>query len=363
MQKNKRNIIFTLVQNNKKKMTKRLFVLIIPLLVVSCNVQRVSKSTNNSNKSYVSMERKDYINNYKDLAIKEMKRSRIPASITLAQALLESDNGNSTLARNAKNHFGIKCHNSWTGSKIYHDDDRRNECFRKYRTVYESYIDHSDFIANGPRYQFLFELKPTDYKSWAKGLQKAGYATSRTYAHLLVKIIEDNQLYIYDNPDFADYSFPSDSELTTHGNELGDVDNFKINLNKHVVKENNRIDYIIVKDGDTFESITEEFGMLPFELYKYNEVDEKAKLTVGQILYLQPKRNKAEAGKKHHIVQEGENMYDISQKYGIRLKKLYEKNLMDEDSEPDAGQKIWLRDFKKQSDVIEETPVIEDFDK
>lgn len=362
MQKNKRNIIFTPVQNNKKKMTKRLFALIIPLIIVSCKVQRVPSSGNNDRKPYISIERKDYINQYKDLAIREMKRSRIPASITLAQALLESNNGNSTLARKANNHFGIKCHSNWTGAKIYHDDDRRNECFRVYKTVYESYIDHSDFIANGVRYQFLFDLKTTDYKGWAKGLQKAGYATSKTYAHLLVKIIEDNQLYVYDNPEYSVSGITDATIIDTQQVVLGDVDNFKINLNKHVVRERNRIDYIIVKEGDTFESITEEFGMLPFELYKYNEVDKSAKLTVGQVLYLQPKRNKAEVGNDFHEVKEGETMYFISQLYGIKLKKLYEKNLMDEGAEPKTGQKIWLRKFKKHSDLIEETPVIEEFD-
>ncbi len=357
------NIIFTLVQNNKKKMTKRLFILIITIVMASCKIQQMPNNSRNTNTNYVSLDRKQYVNKYKDLAIKEMWRSRIPASITLAQAMLESDNGNSTLAVKSNNHFGIKCHGNWDGEKVFHDDDRRNECFRKYNTVYESYVDHSDFIANGNRYEFLFGFQTTDYKSWARGLQSAGYATSRTYANLLIKIIEDNQLYIYDNPNYtgsAEYS--NDSGF---GNQqiLGDVDNFTINLRKHVVKENNRIDYIIVNDGDTFEGITKEFGMLPFELYKYNEVEESTKLKPGQILYLQPKRNKAKAGSNYHIVKEGETMYSISQLYGIKLKKLYEKNLMEFGTKPQTGQKIWLRDFKEHSDVIEETPVIEGFDK
>ena len=166
--------------------------------MVSCNVQRIPRTTSEKKKTFVSIERKDYIKEYNSLAIKEMKRSGIPASITLAQAMLESDNGNSTLARKANNHFGIKCHSSWKGAKVYHDDDKRNECFRKYKSIYSSYIDHSDFITNNNRYQFLFELSLSDYKAWAKGLQKAGYATSRTYAELLIKIIDNNQLYVYD---------------------------------------------------------------------------------------------------------------------------------------------------------------------
>ena len=354
--------MFTFVQNNKKKMTKKLLYLIIPLVVVSCKVRQVPQSTQQSAPKYISLDRKEYIKTYKDLAIKEMKRSKIPASITLAQAMLESDNGNSTLAKKANNHFGIKCHSSWKGGKVYHDDDKRNECFRKYKSVYESYIDHSEFIAKGQRYSFLFNLNPTDYKSWARGLQKAGYATSKTYASMLIKIIEDNQLYVYDQGGslvFDESENVSDSGQTY----LGDVDNFKIYTEKHRVFSKNRIDYIIVRRGDTFKNITEELGMLPWELYKYNEVEEDVDLVEGQILYIQPKRNKAEHGFDFHEVKEGETMYSISQLYGMKIKKLYEKNLMEEGAEPKVGQKLWLRNIKEHSDVIEETPIIEDFDK
>ncbi len=343
-------------------MTKKLLFLIITLFVVSCKVQQVQKTDTKQKNNYVSLERKDYINNYNDLAIREMNRSGIPASITLAQALLESDNGNSTLARKANNHFGIKCHSSWNGDKVHHDDDRRNECFRKYESVYQSYRDHSDFIVRGQRYSFLFDLNQTDYKSWAKGLQKAGYATSRTYASMLIKIIEDNQLYVFDKGGSLSVTteeFVSDTDEVV----LGDVDNFKIYTEKHQVFEKNRIDYIIAKKGDSFKAITEELGMLSWEIFKYNELDDNAKIYEGQVLYIQPKRNKAAHGFDFHDVIEGETMYSISQMYGIKIKKLYEKNLMEEGSEPEVGQKLWLRDYKEHSDVIEETPIIEDFDK
>lgn len=344
-------------------MTKKIIFLIIPLFIISCKVQQVPKSSSKSSNNYISLDRKDYINKFNDLAIKEMKRSRIPASITLAQAMLESDNGNSTLARKSNNHFGIKCHNEWNGGKVYHDDDKRNECFRKYNTVYESYKDHSDFITKGSRYSFLFDLNPADYKSWAKGLQRSGYATSKTYATLLIRIIEDNQLYVFDQGGSLSNNkteeFVQDSQKVV----ITDVDNFKIYTEKHRLFSKNRIDYIIVKKGDSFKSITEELGMLPWELFKYNEIEEDSKLTEGQILYIQPKRNKAEHGFDFHVVKEGESMYAISQMYGIKIKKLYEKNLMDEGSEPAVGQKLWLRDYKEHSDVIEETPVIEGFDK
>jgi len=250
-------------------MTKKLFFIIVPLFIVSCKVQKAPQSTPKT-KTSSSLIRREYIDTFKDLAIKEMDRNRIPASITLAQALLESDNGNSTLAKKANNHFGIKCHSGWKGPKVYHDDDKRNECFRKYKSVYESYKDHSNFIVNGSRYEFLFDFDPSDYKSWAKGLQKAGYATSRTYATMLIRIIEDNQLYVFDkggslaNRDEIDHV--SDSQEVY----LGDVDNFKIYTEKHQIYSKNRIDYLITKKGDTYNGISEELGMLSWELYKYN---------------------------------------------------------------------------------------------
>ena len=344
-------------------MTKKLLILIIPVFIFGCKVQQRSVSNKNNNTSYVPIDRREYIKTYNNLAIKEMNRSKIPASITLAQALLESDNGNSTLAKKANNHFGIKCHSTWNGPKVYHDDDRRNECFRKYESVYDSYKDHSNFIANGSRYQFLFNYKTDDYKSWARGLQKAGYATSRTYATMLIKIIEDNKLYTFDSGKATDYTEPVNSGTDSLVFIAGDVDNFSISINKHKVYNQNRIDYIIVKKGDTFESITEEFGMLPFEIYKYNELNQPAKISEGQILYLQPKRNKAAHGIDYHIVEEGETMYLISQKYGIKLNKLYEKNLMQKTDKPEVGKKLWLRSIKTHQEAIDETPMIEGFDK
>lgn len=339
-------------------MTKKILLIIIPIIIVSCKVQQVPDSS----VRYTSLSRQKYIENYKDLAINEMKRSGIPASITLAQALLESDNGNSTLARKANNHFGIKCHNGWKGGRIYHDDDKRGECFRIYKTVYESYINHSDFIIKGQRYAFLFEFDPTDYKSWARGLQKAGYATSKTYAHLLIKIIEDNQLYVYDKGGTLNFTDKSNDLHDSDKVHLADVDKFSVQINKHRIYNKNRIDFIIVKKGDTFKSLTEEFELLPWELYKYNELNDDAELEEGQILYLQPKRNRAEHGSDFHKVAEGETMYNISQMYGIKLKKLYDKNRMEMGTEPEPGQKLWLRKRKPETESDSESAVIKEFD-
>src|SRR6056297_2422579 len=215
--------------------------LIIMLVIVSCETSRkiaVQPQSKGGN---------SYIEQYKDLAIKEMKRSGVPASITLAQGMLESDYGRSTLAVKANNHFGIKCHNDWTGGRIYHDDDRKGECFRKYRDVYESFKDHSDFLTGVSRYDFLFDYEITEYKKWARGLKKAGYATSPTYASKLINLIERYQLDQLDRQKFS-----SQTENTADQSRLGNVDNYQISVQRHSIRSNNRIDYIKVKDGDTF---------------------------------------------------------------------------------------------------------------
>jgi LysM repeat protein len=290
--------------------------------------------------------REEYIEMYADWAIDEMRRSGIPASVTLAQGCLESNNGNSTLATRGNNHFGIKCH-GWKGKKIIHDDDKKNECFRKYKTAKDSYTDHSDFLMNSPRYSSLFELEQTDYKGWAKGLKKAGYATAPKYADLLVQIIEDNELHRYDagrrRPRETDDGLP----------ELGDVDDFEVQVGRRILVRN-RINYIIVKEGDTYQSLNKELDLMPFELAKYNEIERDSKLAKGRVLYLQPKRSKASVEFRFHTAEEGETMYQISQMYGIKLRKLLHKNLMKPGEEPMAGDVIHLRKAKKMPEPLPE---------
>ena len=179
-------------------MRNRLFsilTLALTLCLISCKTYRPVVSSGTVPAQSVS----DYVNQYKDLAISEMKRTGIPASITLAQGIIESDCGRSTLAREANNHFGIKCHNDWTGPTVRHNDNSRNECFRKYKKAEESYYDHSDFLKSGSRYDFLFNNKSTDYKAWAYGLKKAGYATNPDYANMLIRTIEENNLWAFDS--------------------------------------------------------------------------------------------------------------------------------------------------------------------
>jgi LysM repeat protein len=281
------------------------------------------------------LTREEYILEYRDLAMAEMLRTGIPASIKLAQGLLESDNGNSTLARKGNNHFGIKCHSDWRGRKMYHDDDARNECFRRYKSAYDSYMDHSDFLMYKSRYAFLFDLEITDYKGWAKGLKKAGYATSRKYADLLIRIIEDNELHNYDLIALEEYDPEEDVDLTYEDDGA-----------TRPILMNNRIDYIIVKPGDSFESLNEELRLLDFELFKYNNLSPDSSLQPGEILYLQPKRNRAEVGKDFHILKKGESLYDISQIYGVKLDKLYQKNNLEPGAKVEPGTRIHLRKRK-----------------
>lgn len=293
---------------------------------------------NTSQVSSQQTTRQEYIDQYNAWAIDEMKRSGIPASITLAQGMLESNNGNSTLATKGNNHFGIKCHD-WKGKSLRHDDDKKNECFRKYKSAKDSYIDHTAFLMNGPRYSFLFELDQTDYKAWARGLKKAGYATSPTYATALIRIIEDNELGQFDSGKIRRRK-TEDTETIA---EVTDIDGFEIEIAHRKILIRNRIDYIIVKEGDTYQSLTKELEMMPYELAQYNEIPRNSKLKKGQVLYLQPKRGKASVEFSYHTVEAGETMYDISQMYGVKLKKLYQLNLMSPGEEPELNDEIHLR--------------------
>ena len=337
-------------------MLNRLFFILQLALIsglYSCTAYKPVVSTSGS-----LLSAEDYINTYKDIAVSEMKRTGIPASITLAQGMIESDFGRSRLAREANNHFGIKCHDDWTGPTIRHNDDKRNECFRKYRKPEESFYDHSDFLKSGSRYSFLFGIDHTDYKAWARGLKKAGYATNPDYANMLIRKIEENNLWNLDRG-FTSKSISRKEKVPAgEGVTISDTDakekpvtvlneNTAVPASATRVLENNRIQYIIVKDVDTREKLEKEFQLLKWELPKYNELDSDFPLVPGQILYLQPKREKAEPGKEYHNTVEGDTMYLISQRYGVKLKSLYEINRMTEGTEPEAGKKIWLRSIKQ----------------
>lgn len=315
-----------------------------------------------------------YIDKYKDLAMEHMVEYGIPASIKLAQAIIESSHGTSELAVKSNNHFCIKCHASWTGKKTYYDDDEKGECFRVYNSVEESYRDHSNFLKNGTRYASLFDLDITDYQGWAKGLKKAGYATSPVYATVLIKIIEDYNLQKYDQmviknqfkpkTDSDEVEEPDDEEEpknivkpkkvkknkhTVADNTapvpvLADCPVVEVTPDHHYIKENFGVKFITTKAGDNLESLAQELKMFPKQLVKYNHLDKnKTEFGKGEILYISPMRRKAPVGYYIHVIQPGETLSKVSKLYAVKLERLFKMNNLDENSILQIGQEIRLR--------------------
>lgn len=275
----------------------------------------------------------DYIEKYKDIAIEQMDRHGIPASITLAQGLLESGAGSSSLAQRSNNHFGIKCGGTWLGPTTTHFDDGRNECFRVYESVRDSYEDHSQFL-HKERYMRLFRLNVTDYKGWARGLKSCGYATSPTYAERLINIIELYELNRFDRDKNARYILPERTPVP------------EVVLNIHPIHKNNGILCIVANAKDTWESLAKEMAVSKNKLLKYNEAYDGMPITPGEYIYLGKKQSKAAkeyGGNYWHHVQKGESMYSISQKYGISLKKLYKMNFKNVDYTPVYGDLLKVR--------------------
>lgn len=294
-------------------------------------------------------DRKNFIHKYKHIAIREMERTGIPASITLAQGILESGCGKSELATKANNHFGIKCHN-WEGDTYTMDDDKKNECFRKYKNAEQSWIDHSEFLTSRPRYAGLFNLKSTDYKAWAKGLKAAGYATNPQYADLLIKIIEDEELYKYDRNVKHRIHHPQVPSIS--------VEEFAKSISSQVRPSNisyrnreemrNGIICIEAIAGDSFEKIAEYYGIKLKKILQYNDKKDTG-LKPGEMVYLKRKKTKAARGYEFHRVKAGDTLYDIAQQYGIRLKSVASYNYLYPDSPLTEGEKIFLR---KKADLL-----------
>lgn len=276
------------------------------------------------------ISRSEYINSWKIAAIEQMNLYSIPASITMAQGIIESGNGNSKLAREGNNHFGIKCHD-WKGDKMYLDDDAKNECFRVYSNAKESYKDHSEFLKKYKRYEFLFNYKSTDYKNWAKGLKDAGYATDSTYADKLIKLIEDEKLFELDKQNLNLENFVANQ--------------FQSLLGKHVVSTTSiGTDYIVARKGDTFFKISVELGISMPLLRKYNDFHpNKEFLVVGEKIYIEPKARNSKK-EKQIILSEQKTLREISQEKGIRLKSLLRKNnTLTPDQHLPKGTKVFLK--------------------
>jgi LysM repeat protein len=304
-----------------------------------------------------------YIEQFATLAVEEMYRSGVPASITLAQGLLESRYGLSELAVKGNNHFGIKCHNNWNGKKIYYDDDAKGECFRKYPSPEQSYRDHSDFLRYRDRYKFLFDYNTTDYKSWANGLKKAGYATDPSYASKLIRIIEDYRLYEYDDKpaSFAKSDRKSKKESKRVTVKVPDVlppspteieqaealteaqrQDFHFSISREVYKRNG-VPFVKAMEGESYASIASANNLFLREILKYNDLAAEAQIAPGTEVYLRPKKGQAVKGLDKHVVEEGETMRSIAQRYGVRLKNLYKINEMADDSIIREGDIIKLR--------------------
>lgn len=344
-----------------------------------------------------NLTREQYIEKYKDLAIRQMNQYGIPASIILAQGCLESGNGNSRLAVKANNHFGIKCHN-WTGKRIYHNDDKRGECFRKYNSPDDSFKDHSEFLKNGKRYRSLFDLKRTDYKAWAHGLKAAGYATNPQYAKMLIDIIEKHSLYKYDSnissyreakkanrekaaidkqnrkaekaakraerkaarkakkandsssaPVIAEIyagdnvKLPSENPATANASVAVPLQNsqlYKYSLDRQIFTCNG-VPYIIATGNESYSSLAKEYNLFKRELLNFNDLRQERPIVSGTMIYIKKKKKKGENAA--YVVQDGETMYSISQKLGIRLMSLYELNNMSYGTEAEQGKILNLQ--------------------
>jgi len=318
-----------------RNLTSALILLVVPSLTMA---QR--------------MTTEEYIAKYREDAIKDMVKTGVPACITLAQGILESESGNSKLAQEANNHFGIKCHKEWEGKTFHQDDDARDECFRKYSTVLESYDDHSDFLKTRSRYAFLFELDVTDYKGWAHGLKKAGYATNPNYAHKLIDLIERYNLEAVNNEAIARMNGAPANAAATLVRQVSVKDkNVSAKSDRNVTTvinitpptyyaEQNNVKYVVSKKGDTWVSIAKENDMMVWQVLKYNDALRDDELREGTIVYIKPKRHSAQ--QKFHEVMPGESMRDISQMYAIKLSSLYKKNQIEPGTVVQPGTKLKL---------------------
>lgn len=307
--------------------------------------------------------REEYIERYKSIAVAHMERYGIPASITMAQGMLESDCGNSRLSRSSNNHFGIKCKKEWTGQRVFHDDDDRGECFRAYSSVEASYEDHARFLDSQPRYDSLFVYPADDYRSWARGLKAAGYATAPDYAERLCRIIEENQLYLLDRPQGEELYAArnrSRAEQAVEGFEAGssvnrlspatdervDPDNFRVTINAYKgynIYVTNGVNYVVAKEGDTFESLAEIFRVSAKNLRKFNDLKGKVQPVRGEQIYIDRKQKRWEGNARHHIVTEGETIGSVAQSYALREKSLRKLNRLKAGAALQTGQTLRIQ--------------------
>ena len=355
-----------MIKHNKTLMLGVLLTVALTLILPTSLSAQVAEPEGEAKKpvdEWVKNTPEEYIYKWRHVAVEHMEVYGIPASITMGQAILESGYGNGYLARVANNHFCIKCKGSWTGATITHADDNPDDCFRVYDSAEDSFRDHADFLNNGSRYDFLFSYDADDYKNWAKGLKKAGYATAPDYAERLINIIERYNLHLLDKKNgikqYDDYLAKRDdidlSKLqqtttpkeepkeepqstveevvcdiaTAYADSGIDPNNFRVTINAHKgynVYLTNRAHYVVAKKGDTYESLAKLFSVSAGNLRRFNDVERKAQLKEGDIVYIERKLTSWMGEELLHTVKSGETLHDISQLYGMRLKNLTKQN-------------------------------------
>jgi hypothetical protein len=331
---------------------KRIFLFVI---ATAGAIYSYSQTNNNA---------QDYINTYKELAISEEIRTDVPAAITLAQGILETEAGQSDLVKASNNHFGIKCKSEWTGATVYHDDDEKGECFRSYNSAEESYRDHSDFLKNRPNYAFLFKLDPTDYEGWAKGLKKAGYATSNVYGQMLIKLIVTNHLQDYTlmaiqrqqngntQPQLAantttDNNGQEESYVPAAPAQLVTVKAAQTTIQAPTalypagVFEINQTKVIFAEAGTSLFALASNYKIAYPKLLEFNDMKAKEILDKGQLIYLAKKQKKGR--NPFHVVLAGETLHDIAQTEGVRIESLIEYNHISENNVLETGTKVYLQ--------------------
>mgnify|MGYP002624354349 CR=1 FL=1 len=289
-----------------------------------------------------------YIAKYSAIAVSEMQRTGVPASITLAQGMLESRYGLSSMATEGHNHFGIKCHRDWKGKKMYYDDDAPHECFRVYATDEQSFRDHSDFLRYWDRYKPLFELAPTDYKGWAHGLKKAGYATDPKYPEKLIRIIEEYRLYRFDTGSTGEVVAVPETPLAMEKETVQKVaagEKYTYSLSRPLYKRNG-VRFVYSQPGESLFSIAEAFNLFPREILRFNDAVEDVRLAPGTVVYLQRKKRFAASGMEMYVFSAGENLHDVCQRFAVRQATIVKLNGLPADYVPEEGDRIMLRKLR-----------------
>ena len=293
----------------------------------------------------------EYCRLYAEEAQRQMKKYGIPASITLAQGMFESGYGSSYIAVKGNNHFGIKAYHGWTGAVVRCDDDDRAEPFCKFSSVKEGYEYHSKFLRESTRYASLFKLSSTDYKGWAKGLQKCGYATNPKYPQLLIDVIERYNLAAYDRTSAKTLAKASDkkaaekkSAQTASKSKSNSRSRGKASatIARPVQKSSQRLKYVVTTRMDNLSSLAKEFHLSERQLRNWNDLPKGYQLHEGEIVYLQGKREKSERAFPTHKVALGESLQGISQRYGVTVKSIVRRNKLSS-ATVQPGQVLKLR--------------------